>query len=55
MNNQATANDRIIREFECRQLTGICRTTRFLMEKEGKFPQITKNMIASNLIIPFLL
>ncbi len=42
MNNQATANDRIIREFECRQLTGICRTTRFLMEKEGKFPSRRK-------------
>ena len=42
MNNQATANDRIIREFECRQLTGICRTARFLMEKEGKFPSRRK-------------
>lgn len=31
-------DDRFIREAECRQLTGICRTTRFLMEKEGKFP-----------------
>lgn len=30
--------DRIIREAECRQLTGICRTTRYMMEKEGEFP-----------------
>ncbi|QWR91726.1 AlpA family phage regulatory protein [Cronobacter sakazakii] len=30
--------ERVIREAECRQLTGICRTTRYMMEKEGKFP-----------------
>nr|HAT2257104.1 AlpA family phage regulatory protein [Citrobacter freundii] len=30
--------DRIIRENECRRLTGICRTTRYLMERNGKFP-----------------
>lgn len=30
--------ERVIREPECRQLTGICRTTRYMMEKEGKFP-----------------
>ncbi|HIG8798087.1 TPA: helix-turn-helix transcriptional regulator [Raoultella terrigena] len=30
--------ERVIREAECRQLTGICRTTRYTMEKEGKFP-----------------
>ncbi|HID4043639.1 TPA: helix-turn-helix transcriptional regulator [Pluralibacter gergoviae] len=30
--------ERVIREAECRQLTGICRTTRHMMEKEGKFP-----------------
>ncbi|HBQ2476294.1 TPA: AlpA family phage regulatory protein [Klebsiella pneumoniae] len=30
--------ERVIREAECRQLTGICRTTRYLMEKDGKFP-----------------
>jgi prophage regulatory protein len=29
--------ERVIREAECRQLTGICRTTRYMMEKEGKF------------------
>ncbi|MDU2467185.1 MAG: AlpA family phage regulatory protein [Veillonella sp.] len=28
----------MIREAECRQLTGICRTTRYMMEKEGQFP-----------------
>lgn len=30
--------ERVIREAECRQLTGLCRTTRYLMEKDGKFP-----------------
>ncbi|PVY82799.1 helix-turn-helix transcriptional regulator [Pantoea ananatis] len=30
--------ERVIRESECRELTGICRTTRYMMEKEGKFP-----------------
>lgn len=29
--------ERVIREAECRQLTGICRTTRYMMEKEGAF------------------
>lgn len=32
------STERVIREAECRQLTGICRTTRYTMEKEGKFP-----------------
>ncbi|HFE3492676.1 AlpA family phage regulatory protein [Enterobacter kobei] len=30
--------ERVIREPECKQLTGICRTTRYMMEKEGLFP-----------------
>lgn len=30
--------ERVIREPECKQLTGICRTTRYMMEKEGQFP-----------------
>lgn len=30
--------ERVIREAECRQLTGICRTTRYMMEKDGQFP-----------------
>lgn len=30
--------ERVIREAECRKLTGICRTTRYMMEKEGLFP-----------------
>lgn len=38
MNNQAVFTDRTIREPECRQITGLCRTTRYLMEREGKFP-----------------
>lgn len=31
-------NDRVVREKECRELTGLCRATRFLWEKKGKFP-----------------
>lgn len=38
MNQTTQSADRVIREAECRQLTGICRTTRYMMEKEGKFP-----------------
>lgn len=38
MNSQVTLIDRTIREPECRQITGLCRTTRYLMEREGKFP-----------------
>ncbi|WP_071601416.1 helix-turn-helix transcriptional regulator [Dickeya chrysanthemi] len=37
-----TLTDRIIREGECHHLTGICRTTRYMMEKEGRFPQRRK-------------
>ncbi|ECZ8441944.1 AlpA family phage regulatory protein [Salmonella enterica] len=32
------SNDRIVREKECRKLSGLCRATRFLWEKKGKFP-----------------
>jgi len=38
MNNCTHLVDRTIREPECRQITGLCRTTRYLMEREGKFP-----------------
>ncbi len=31
-------DDRVIREKECKKLTGICRTTRYEMEKQGRFP-----------------
>ncbi|MCU6216488.1 helix-turn-helix transcriptional regulator [Enterobacter bugandensis] len=39
-NNERSSNfpDRIIRETECRHLTGLCRTTRYVMEKKGTFP-----------------
>lgn len=40
--NQPSPHERVIREAECRQLTGICRTTRYLMEKDGKFPSRRK-------------
>ena len=35
---QQPNNDRVIREKECRTLTGLSRTTRYLKEKEGNFP-----------------
>lgn len=31
-------SDRIIRESECRQITGLCRMHRYNLEKQGKFP-----------------
>ena len=31
--------DRIIREEECRRITGLCRTTRWRKMKTGEFPQ----------------
>lgn len=34
--------ERVVREAECRQLTGLCRTTRYVMEKDGKFPSRRK-------------
>ncbi|WP_273875637.1 MULTISPECIES: helix-turn-helix transcriptional regulator [Serratia] len=38
INQTHQLTERVIREQECRQLTGICRTTRYMMEKEGRFP-----------------
>ncbi len=38
MNSKIFTIDRTIREPECRQITGLCRTTRYLLEKEDKFP-----------------
>ncbi len=32
------SNDRIVREKECKELTGLSRTNRFLKEKNGAFP-----------------
>lgn len=45
MNNlkqSSPSTERVIREAECRQLTGLCRTTRYLMEKDGQFPSRRK-------------
>jgi len=42
MNNPQQSHDRLIRESECRHLTGLCRTTRYLMERDGKFPRRRK-------------
>ena len=33
-----TFNDRIIRENECAEITGLSRSTRYRMEQEGTFP-----------------
>lgn len=38
MNINQQPTERTIREPECRQITGLCRTTRYMMEKDGKFP-----------------
>ncbi|MDD9246575.1 AlpA family transcriptional regulator [Enterobacter soli] len=38
MNANHQPTERTIREPECRQITGLCRTTRYMMEKDGKFP-----------------
>ncbi|EAV0888131.1 AlpA family phage regulatory protein [Salmonella enterica] len=32
------SSDRIVREKECKKLSGLSRSTRFDWEKEGKFP-----------------
>jgi prophage regulatory protein len=32
-------NDRILREPEERALTGLSRTTRYMLEREGKYPE----------------
>lgn len=42
VNNQIIVQDRAIRESECRQLTGLARTTRYELERAGKFPQRRK-------------
>ena len=34
--------DRFIRERECRQLTGLSRTTRWRLERKGRFPKRRK-------------
>ena len=40
--------DRIIREPECRQLTGLSRTTRWVLERRGLFP--TRRRLTANSI-----
>lgn len=32
------SSDRIVREKECRELSGLCRTARYEREKAGTFP-----------------
>lgn len=31
--------DRIVREAECRRITGLARTTRWKLERTGQFPR----------------
>jgi prophage regulatory protein len=41
--------DRFIREPECQELTGLSRTTRWRLERQGQFPariQISPNAVA---------
>jgi prophage regulatory protein len=38
--------DRIVREAECRRITGLARTTRWKLEKSGQFP--TRRRLAGN-------
>jgi prophage regulatory protein len=35
----ASAEDRIIRDAECKRLSGLSRTTRWRLERKGKFPK----------------
>lgn len=37
-----TTTDRLIREPECRTLTGLSRTRRYELEQEGRFPRRRK-------------
>lgn len=39
--------DRMIREKECRMLSGLSNTTRWELEKEGKFPKRVKLSVAA--------
>ena len=43
-NNQSTSmfEERFIREQECREITGLSRTSRYEMEQEGRFPKRLK-------------
>jgi len=40
--------DRIIRERECREITGLSRSTRWRLEREGKFPKRRKLSAAAS-------
>jgi prophage regulatory protein len=33
------SSDRVIREAECRQITGLSRTRRYELEQQGNFPR----------------
>jgi len=39
-------SDRFIREQECRELTGLSRSTRWRLERQGKFPR--RRRLSSN-------
>lgn len=43
LNTHQNHSDRIIRETECRHMTGLCRTTRYLMEKKGIFRRVASS------------
>ncbi len=49
MNNSTHATDRFLREPEVARLTGLSRTTRWRLERAGRFPRkrrISENAVA---------
>ena len=49
MKTDTPQDDRFLREAEVRHITGLSRTTRWRLERDGKFPrkrQISKNAVA---------
>ena len=41
-NTEINSNNRFVREAECKQITGLSRTRRWELEREGKFPKRIK-------------
>ena len=49
MNTSTQVTDRFLREAEVRHITGLSRTTRWRLERDGKFPRkrrISENAVA---------
>lgn len=41
-NNEKISDERFVREPECKKITGLSRTRRWELEREGKFPKRIK-------------